>query len=65
MCNLYIIFSGTSILKSRKLKLYCCLNDRADFCTVFHMLDKLLLDKFSKFLKFCVNSACRPVILIN
>ena len=39
MCNLYSIFSSISILKSCKLKLFCSLNDKADFCTVCHMLD--------------------------
>ena len=62
-CNFYSIISCISKLKSRKLKLYCSLNDRADFCTVCHVLD-YLLDKISKFLKFFVNSDCRPVILI-
>ena len=64
ICNLYSIFSCISTLKSCKLKLYCSLNDRADFCTVCHMLDLILIDKSSKFLKFFVNSACRPVVLI-
>ena len=39
MCNLYSIFSGISVLKSCKSKLCCSLNDRANFCTVCHMLD--------------------------
>ena len=39
MSNLYSIFSCISILKSCSPKLYCSLNDRADFCTVCHMLD--------------------------
>ena len=64
MCNLYSIFSCISILKSCKLKLYYNLNDRADFCTVCHMLDLLLMDKMSNFLKFFVKSDCRTVILI-
>ena len=39
MCNLYCMFSCICTLKSCKPKLYCCLNDKADFCTVCHMLD--------------------------
>ena len=30
--------------------LHCSLNDRADFCTVCHLLDKILIDKISNFL---------------
>ena len=59
MCNLYSRFSCMSTLKSWKLKLYFSQNDRADFCTVCHMLNEILMDKISKFLKFFVNSACR------
>ena len=39
MCNLYSIFRCISTLKSCKFKLYCSLNDRADFCTVCYILD--------------------------
>ena len=52
MCNLYGIFSCIGILKSCKPKLYCRLNDRADFCNVCHMLDYILMDKVSNSLKF-------------
>ena len=38
-CNSYSIFSCISIPKSCKPKLYCTRSDRADFCTVCHMLD--------------------------
>ena len=64
MCNLYSIFSCISTLKSCKLKLYCSLNDRADFCIVCYVLDQILMDKISNFSKFCVNSVCRPVVLM-
>ena len=50
MCNLYSIFSYISQLKSSKLKLYCSLNDMADFCTVCHMFDHMLIEKISYFL---------------
>ena len=50
MCNLYSIVSCTSILKSCKLKSYCNLSDRADFCTICYMLDKILMDKIGNFL---------------
>ena len=39
MCNLYSIFSCISILKSYKPKLYSSQNDRAEICTVCHVLD--------------------------
>ena len=39
MCNLQSVFSCISILKSFKPKLYFRLINRADFCTVCHMLD--------------------------
>ena len=64
MCNLYSIFSCINILNSCKLKLYSGLNDRADFCTVCHMLDEILIDKISNSMKFFVDDTCRPVILI-
>ena len=59
MCNLYSVFSGISILESCKLELYCSLNDRANFCTVCHMFDSILMHKISTgtSLKFFVNSA--------
>ena len=50
MCSLYSIFSGINILRSCKLKLHCSLNDRADLCTVCHMLEYILRDKISNFL---------------
>ena len=68
MCNLYSIFSCISILKSRKLKLYCILNDRADFSTVCHMFDSILMDKISTSLKFFVNSdwqtSCTDILYV-
>ena len=64
VCNLYSIVSSISILKSCKLKLYFSLNDKAGFCTICHILDWILMDKISNFLKICVNSACRSVVLI-
>ena len=64
MCNLYGIFSCISILKSCKLELYWSLNDRANFCTVCHVFNKILMDKISNFLKFFVDNACRPVVMI-
>ena len=48
MCYLYSILSCISTLKRCKLKLYCSLNDRADFCTVCHILDYILMNKISK-----------------
>ena len=64
MCNLYSIFSRRNIHKSCNFKLCCSLSDRADFCTVYHLLDYILIDKMSQLLKFFDNSACRPVALI-
>ena len=34
MCNVFRLFGCISTVKSYKPKLYCSLNDRADFCTV-------------------------------
>ena len=45
MCNFYSAFGCINILKSCKLELYCSLNDSADFCTVCHMFDWILMDK--------------------
>ena len=39
LCILYSIFSCISIMKNCKPKLYGSLDDRADFCTLCHMLD--------------------------
>ena len=64
MWNLFSLFSGINILKSCKPKLYCSRNDRADFFTVCHMLDYILMDKISNSLKSFVHKVCRSVILI-
>ena len=63
LCNLYSIFNCIRILKSCKPKLYCSLNDSADFCTICHKLDQIMMDKISNSLKFFINNACRPAIL--
>ena len=64
MCYLCCILSCISILKSCELKLYDSVDDRADFCTVCHILDMILINKISNSLKFFVNSACRTIVLI-
>ena len=36
MCNLCDILSSESVLENYKPRLYCSLDDRANFCTVYH-----------------------------
>ena len=51
MCNLSNKLSCISIPKSCKPKLYGNLDDRADLCTVCHVLEKLMIDIITSPLK--------------
>ena len=63
--NLTISSHLLSVLKSDKLKLCCSLNYRADFCTVCHMLDLILMDKISNFLSIVLADLSIDILNIT